>query len=121
MMNEREYLLVCVMEECSEIQKAASKALRFNLNKSEEIENEFKFYDLPERENFVDTSLLFTAYGNRRQVYLTNKTVKNILKANVIGENRNTGLNVFYAGAKVLQKESKTMSCVKHKGNSNIT
>jgi hypothetical protein len=41
MMNEREYLLVCVMEECSEIQKAASKALRFNLNKSEEIENEF--------------------------------------------------------------------------------
>ena len=87
----------------------------------EEIENEFKFYDLPERENFVDTSLLFTAYGNRRQVYLTNKTVKNILKANVIGENRNTGLNVFYAGSKVLQKESKTMSCIKHKGNSNIT
>ena len=41
MMNEREYLLVCVMEECSEIQKAASKALRFNLNKSEEIENEY--------------------------------------------------------------------------------
>ncbi len=41
MMNEREYLLVCVMEECSEIQKAASKALRFNLNDPDEIENEF--------------------------------------------------------------------------------
>jgi len=45
----------------------------------EEIENEFRFYDLPEKEQFVDTSLLFTAYGNRRQVYLTNKIVKNIL------------------------------------------
>jgi hypothetical protein len=41
MMNEREYLLVCVMEECSEIQKAASKALRFNLNDPDKIENEF--------------------------------------------------------------------------------
>ena len=41
MMSEREYLLVCVMEECSEIQKEVSKALRFSLYKQDKIENEF--------------------------------------------------------------------------------
>ncbi len=30
-MNTKEHLLVCLMEECAEIQQAASKALRFGL------------------------------------------------------------------------------------------
>lgn len=30
-MNEIEHLLVCLMEECAEVQKCASKALRFGL------------------------------------------------------------------------------------------
>lgn len=34
-MNHREYLLICLMEECAEVQKAASKSLRFGLNDSE--------------------------------------------------------------------------------------
>ena len=31
-MNYQEYLLTCLIEECSEVQKAATKALRFGLN-----------------------------------------------------------------------------------------
>ena len=31
-MNKVEYLLTCLIEECAEIQKAATKALRFGLN-----------------------------------------------------------------------------------------
>jgi hypothetical protein len=31
-MNEQEHLLTCLIEECAEVQKAASKALRFGLN-----------------------------------------------------------------------------------------
>ena len=30
-MNKTEYLLTCIMEECSEVQKECSKALRFGL------------------------------------------------------------------------------------------
>lgn len=30
-MNRREYLLVCLMEECAEVAQAASKVLRFGL------------------------------------------------------------------------------------------
>ena len=86
-----------------------------------QMQNVFRFYNLPRNENFIDTSLMFTAYGKRSQVYVTNSRVKNILEANVIGEHRNTRLNVFYAGSKVLSKESKTTSSIKHKSNSNIT
>ena len=77
----------------------------------------FQFYDLPQKEHFVDTSLMFTPYGKNTKMYLTNKVVKDILKANVIGENRNTSLNVFYAGTKVLKNESKKASCIEQKGN----
>ncbi len=31
-MTETEYLLVCLIEECSEVQKAATKSLRFGLS-----------------------------------------------------------------------------------------
>ena len=31
-MNKTEYLLICLIEECAEIQQAATKALRFGLN-----------------------------------------------------------------------------------------
>lgn len=31
-MNKTEHLLACLIEECAEIQKAATKALRFGLN-----------------------------------------------------------------------------------------
>ena len=64
---------------------------------------------------------MYTAYGKRSNIYLTNSTVKNILEANVIGDHRNTRLNVFYAGSKVICKESKTRSSVEHKSNSDIT
>lgn len=33
-MNRQEYLLTCLIEECSEVQKAATKALRFGLHKA---------------------------------------------------------------------------------------
>ena len=68
-------------------------------------------------ENFVDTSLLFKPNGKGSQVYITNDIVKNILKSNVIDDNRNTNLNVFYAGSKVIEKETKTKSKVNLKGN----
>ena len=90
-------------------------------SKEPEMQNVFRFYNLPRNENFIDTSLMFTAYGKRSQVYVTNSRIKNILEANVIGDHRNTRLNVFYAGSKVLTKESKTTSSIKHKSNSDIT
>ena len=31
-MNREQYLLTCLMEECAEVQKACSKAIRFGLN-----------------------------------------------------------------------------------------
>ena len=31
-MNKTEFLLTCLIEECSEVQKAATKAIRFGLN-----------------------------------------------------------------------------------------
>ena len=31
-MNKTEYLLTCLIEECAEVQQAATKALRFGLN-----------------------------------------------------------------------------------------
>lgn len=34
-MNEREYLLTCLAEECSEVAKCVSKALRFGLDDAE--------------------------------------------------------------------------------------
>ena len=83
----------------------------------QQMQKVFQFYDLPQKEHFVDTSLMFTPYGKNTKMYLTNKVVKDILKANVIGENRNTSLNVFYAGTKVLKNESKKASCIEQKSN----
>lgn len=34
MMNEAQHLLVCLMEECAEVQHAAAKALRFGIHDS---------------------------------------------------------------------------------------
>ena len=41
MMNKGEYLLVCLAEECSEIQKAVMKALRFGLDKGNPYNEQF--------------------------------------------------------------------------------
>ena len=92
------------------------------LNSSDkDLQEIFRFYDFPRKGNFLDTSLIFTPEGRKSTMYLTNKAVKNILLENVIGKNRNTSLNVFYAGSKVIEKEKKTTSSVKHKGYTNIT
>lgn len=53
-MTQEEYLLVCLMEECSEISQAAAKALRFGLedthpervDKTNELELLTEFYQL---------------------------------------------------------------------------
>lgn len=44
-MNEAEHLLVCLMEEASEVQKACAKALRFGLDDTYRADNEL---NLPE-------------------------------------------------------------------------
>lgn len=49
-MNKEEYILTCLIEECSEIQKCATKALRFGLNdkdprKKDSLTNKEKLID----------------------------------------------------------------------------
>lgn len=41
MINKQEYLLVCLAEECAEIQKVVMKALRFGLDKGNPLGDEF--------------------------------------------------------------------------------
>ena len=36
-MNRREYLLICLMEECAEVSKAAAKALRFGADNTHPV------------------------------------------------------------------------------------
>jgi hypothetical protein len=40
-MNMQEYLLVCLSEECAEIQKAAMKAIRFGIDKGNPFKENF--------------------------------------------------------------------------------
>lgn len=35
MLNEEQYLLICLMEECDEVSQRAAKALRFGLNEAQ--------------------------------------------------------------------------------------
>ena len=80
------------------------------------LQSIFKFYDFPQDEQFVDTSLFYTPDGKESQFYITNHIVKRILQENVINETENMDLNVFYAGSKVIEKESKTKSKINRKG-----
>ena len=81
-----------------------------------DIQKVFRFYNLPRDEHFVDTSLFFSPRGKKATIYSTNEIVKNILENNVIDADKNN-LNVFYAGAKVIEKETKTKSMINLKGN----
>jgi len=65
-MNKTEYLLTCLVEECAEVQKEATKALRFGLEdnwrdqgkQSERIVHEFcdliSIYDMLVEEGLID-------------------------------------------------------------------
>lgn len=65
-MNKKEYLLTCLIEECSEVQKEATKALRFGLDdnwkergkQSDRIVHEFcdllAIYDMLVEEGLLD-------------------------------------------------------------------
>ena len=80
------------------------------------LQSIFKFYNFPQDEQFVDTSLFYTPDGKQNQFYMTNDIVKRILQENVINRTENKDLNVFYAGSKVIEKESKTKSTIDLKG-----
>jgi len=63
-MNKREYLLVCLMEECAEVQKAASKALRFGLKDGNPSSNFTNAEDLEnEISDFVSVANILAAEG----------------------------------------------------------
>lgn len=51
-MNRTEHLLVCLMEEASEVQKACAKALRFGLDDTYRADNEMELpkWDMTPRE-----------------------------------------------------------------------
>lgn len=51
-MTEQEHLLVCLMEECSEVQKACAKALRFGLDDTYRSDHEMNLpkWDLTPRQ-----------------------------------------------------------------------
>ncbi len=51
-MTEQEHLLVCLMEECSEVQKACAKALRFGLDDTYRADHEMNLpkWDLTPRQ-----------------------------------------------------------------------
>ena len=84
------------------------------------LQSIFKFYNLPQDEQFVDTSLFYTPDGKENKFYITNNIVKRILHENVINGSEDKDLNVFYAGSKVIEKESKTKSTINLKGKTFI-
>ena len=70
-MNEVEHLLVCLSEECAEIQKAVSKALRFGLDDGYPGENTTNLQDIIKELNDLEgviqllaTHISFSDFGN---------------------------------------------------------
>lgn len=65
MMNRLEYLLTCLSEECSEVQKASSKAMRFGMNNLVPGYNNFTNKDDIIKEYYHVTSIieLLEEYG----------------------------------------------------------
>lgn len=108
-MNETQYLLIKLMEECAEVQMACSKALLFGLDDKYPNDNSVGTVDYLKDLNY---------WWNKRKIEMELNDLLGVV--DILIENNTLGKNIVYNEIQRLVKKNKVIKWMKYSRTNNI-